>query len=46
MSSQLSELTLQKIASQLKTLSDSDLTDKVASMLREPKVFIISLILT
>ncbi len=38
MSNPLSEHTLQKIASQLKTVSDADLVDKVASMLKEPKV--------
>ena len=34
----LSQHTLQKLASQLKSLSDADLTDKIAQMLREPKV--------
>jgi hypothetical protein len=39
MSTSLSEHALHKIASQLKFVSsDSDLVDKVASMLKEPKV--------
>jgi len=36
----LSEHQLTKISAQLKTLTDTDLVDKITAMLREPKVLL------